>query len=414
MDARTCLLSMVFVVACSSSSTPGSGPQDAAARDSALAQDGASPQDSAAAPDGALAQDSGSDVGSADGAVSPPSDAGGDSSLPGGLRTKWYPGHYQTIKSKAYSGGVANWTKPKFQTAIAHRNMKGYLLYINWRELETAREVYDFSQIESILGALPAGKKFQIKIQDRSFHNEAGGNMPDYVTTEGCTFPMPNQKTPDPDDVKGLALKWWVPGCLDHFIRLYVKLGERYDSDARVAAITVGDGESCLEGSPLIAGFTDEGYNNQMIRAVREVKAAFPTTLVAPGFNCFAAGEAARVAAALEQIGGTAFMHPDTVPGVYFGKNGSATLTEIEYHGRVPTIPQFQQTQIDDGPGSEEQQIWDWAIGTIKVSMASWGDGASYTTDYIGERVLPFLDTNPTFPAGNVACPSSAGTCIAP
>jgi len=341
----------------------------------------------------------------------------------GGRQTKWFPGHYQTIKSKAYSSGVANWTKDKFKKAIAHRNMKGYLLYINWRELEPSRGSYDLSQIEDVLAALPAGKKLQIKIQDRSFHNQVGGNMPDYVGSAGCTFMMPARYDlgAPKGTFKGAALKWWVPACVDHFIRLYQELGKRYDSDSRWAAVTVGDGESALAGAGDQTGYSTTAHYDQLIRAAREVKAAFPTTLVATGYNWLPKADADRVAQALHDLGGSAFMHPDSPVGVYFGKDGCATKNEIAYHGKVPTIPQSQMG-VQTPPDMTEAEIFDWLTKTIGASMVSWGDGRYWSDpayaktylNYVEDYILTFLDTNPTFPASNLACPSTAGTCISP
>jgi hypothetical protein len=325
--------------------------------------------------------------------------------------TKWFPGHYQTIKSAAYAGPKA-WDREPFKSALAHPKMRGLLLYINWRELEPGRKVYDFAQIDQFLGAVGAqGKKLQIKIQDRSFANERGGNMPDYLSTEGCTFGMLQQKTPDPKDIKGLALKWYLPKCVDHFIDLYRALGKKYDSDARLWAVTVGDGESALEGAPKQPDYTNPTVHiDQLIRAAAETKKAFPSTLVATGLNMLPdASQFPRLGNAIAAIGGCAFTHPDTVPGKKFG----GTLEEIRQRGIVPTIPQAQQSQISPTMPQAEKTIFEWATQTIGVSSLSWGDGWRGQGNYVTTRVLPFLNSpGSNWPPENLKCPTSTQPCL--
>jgi hypothetical protein len=324
--------------------------------------------------------------------------------------TKWFPGHYQTIKSAAYSGPRA-WEREPFRSALAHPKMRGLLLYINWRELEPARGVFDFTQIDQALAGVGAiNKKLWIKVQDRSFHNEPGGNAPDYVSREGCMFGMADQNTPNPTDVKGLALKWYIPRCVDLFLPLYRTMGARYDSDPRFFAVTVGDGESALSGAPQQPDYTTPTIHiDQIIRATTETKKAWATTLVATGLNMLPdAKQFYRIGDALAAAGGCAFTHPDTIPGKKMG----GTLEEIRMRGVIPTLAQGQQTAIDPLMPNAEQKIFDWATQTIGVSAFAWGDGWRGKGNYVSVRVIPFLNSPASnWPAENLACPKSAQPC---
>ena len=311
--------------------------------------------------------------------------------------TKWHPGHYLRV--------VAREDNPEGARAfLAHPKSTGILVEFDWKNLEGAPGVYDFSKIDGYLAlAHEYGKVIQIKIQDRGFLGETDANAPAYLKEQGYVVPMYKDgrtKTV----VKGSALKWWDGAAMDHFIRLYRELGARYDTHPDFAGVTIGDGESALDvdKSPE-SGYSGKEHERQIIRSAREVKRVFPHTPVFTGFNWLGVDTLRAVALALFEIKGSGFIHPDTVPGKKF----PATDLEIEF-GRlgVPTLAGMQTPNLSEE--MTEIQMFGWAAKTIGASMVAWNHYRPKRGNYVQTTLLPFLESaDSDFPASNLLRPET-------
>lgn len=318
--------------------------------------------------------------------------------------TKWYPGHYQTVMSLASTGKPAAWERPEVKAFLESPRSAGLMLRIHWRELEPVRGQFDFSQVESVIKTLAIYNKHMIlNIVDRSFANERGGNAPDYVNRAGCMFPMPNQKTPAKNDVKGLALKSYRADCMALFIAFYQALGKRYDSDKRLWAVTIGAGESALDARAQKDFTSAETRQTLLLKAAREVKSAFPTTLALTGCNYLPVNAKGKeFAETLETIGGSGLTHPDTVPGHDF----PCTPIESDFHTRLAVVPQLQLSQVNPKDPNLAHQLFHWSTVRIGAHALIWPNGYA-------QKTIAFLKSpDSDWPAHQQDCPSSLKPCI--
>lgn len=295
--------------------------------------------------------------------------------------TKWFPGHYL----RTFAG--QDQSRPgDVEAFLGHSQTTGLLFQIDWKDLESKKDVYDFSRIDEVLALADRfGKVVHVKVQDRTFGGEIDGGVPAYMSEMGFVVPMFRGAS-----IKGGAIKWWSAPCVDRLIALYQQMGKRYDLDLRFAGVTIGDGESALavNKDPKTGDYSAEQHKDQLIRAARVIKQSFPHTPVFTGVNWMEKKHLNEIGKALWTIGGSGFIHPDTVPGTKF----PATDVEIEYGKKgVPTFAQFQVAIVKNS--ASEQEILDWAVRTIGASMVSWNHYHPNRPDYVSKYVLPFLSS---------------------
>jgi hypothetical protein len=312
--------------------------------------------------------------------------------------TKWFPGHYLRVHhDKPFTNA---------ESFLRLANTTGVKYEVNWDALEGNKGQYNFSEIDRILTlAQRYGKRVVLNVKDRDFGGNVTGNMPAYLQAT-CVYPMDARG--DAPGSKGGALRWWDPVCVDHIIDLYEAIGARYDCNTTLAGIVVGGGESALAGREDEPGYTHQRYVDQYIRALRETKQAFPNTLTLIGFNYMADDGLQQVARAVDALGGSGFVHPDTAPGIRFG---DATDIEISYRGRVPTFANFELAQTEESMSNLE--IVRWAGNTIGASFYGWNHYRPNYTTYIAD-VLAFMATTEarTLAQQNASCPSRIAPCV--
>ena len=90
---------------------------------------------------------------------------------------------------------------------------------------------------------------------------------------------------------------------------------------------------------------------------------------------------------------------------------GDATEIEISYHGRVPTLANFELASTQESDTNLE--IIRWAANSIGASFYGWNHYRPNYTSYMGD-VLAFMTTNEArdLAQKNAACPSRLAPCV--
>jgi len=162
----------------------------------------------------------------------------------------------------------------------------GAQLKYTWKELEPAKDRYEFGSLSVDLAFLESkGKKLFIQLQDVSFETNRV-LVPDYLRREPAfhggadlqyAFDNDEETHATPE---GWVARRWDPAVRAQFQRLLAALGRRFDG--RIEGINlpetaVGFGEKTNRHP---AGFTFALYRDAILANMQAAKAAFPKSVV--------------------------------------------------------------------------------------------------------------------------------------
>jgi hypothetical protein len=155
-------------------------------------------------------------------------------------------------------------------------DIEGVQLIYNWRMLESAEGVYDFSRIEADLAAVEAlGKKLVIQLQDR-FFSIGARNVPEYLLTEpkyaGGLAPQVDDTDPDLEQFGWVAVHW-NPFVRERFQALLEALAG--DFDGRIYAITLPETSMAIDQARDETGFNCDAYFAAELENLGAARAAF-------------------------------------------------------------------------------------------------------------------------------------------
>lgn len=142
---------------------------------------------------------------------------------------------------------------------LSRADIAGAQVVYNWRQLETSKGQYDFSQIEADLQlAEEAGKKLFIQLQDR-FFLPTSRNVPRYILEEpeyrGGLVRQADNPGEGMADMSGWVAMQWHPPVRSRWQALLTALAERFDG--RVFGVNLP--ESAIEVTKP-EGFTCDRY----------------------------------------------------------------------------------------------------------------------------------------------------------
>lgn len=167
------------------------------------------------------------------------------------------------------------------------KRLEGAQVAYTWRQLEPAKDAYDFRIIREDLALLKAkGKKLFIQLQDVTF-SEARTGVPDYLRQDpvyhGGADKQYDFKDGDENEenpvVAGWAARRWDPAVQDRFHKLLSALGKEFDGQIEginFAESSVGFGST---GRYFPEGFSFERYRDALIENMRALKLAFPKSV---------------------------------------------------------------------------------------------------------------------------------------
>ena len=161
---------------------------------------------------------------------------------------------------------------------------EGAQLKYTWRELEPAKDRYDFSAIRRDLDFLRAHrKKLFIQLQEVSF-DSARINVPEYLTREneyhGGIAPTYYTSASKETRIGGWVARRWDPAVQRRFAKLLNALGKEFDG--RIEGInlpeTAIDRDEHPDKTPL--GYSDAAYRDAVITNMKALRQAFPKSVV--------------------------------------------------------------------------------------------------------------------------------------
>ncbi|PYS69130.1 MAG: hypothetical protein DMF69_17945 [Acidobacteria bacterium] len=228
------------------------------------------------------------------------------------------------------------------------RAFEGAQVAYSWRQLEPARDEYDFRLIRQDLAFLARhGKKLWIQLQDVTF-SERWNPVPKYLVQDPQYHGGANHQYSYKNDdeqtatVDGWAARRWDPAVQERFHKLLFALAKEFDG--RIAGInfaesSVSFGES---GRLYPDGFTPQIYRDALVTNMKALKRAFPKSIALQYAN-FMPGEwrptddkgylrAVYYAARDLKVG---VGGPDLLPGKP-GQMGNSYSLIREMAGRVP------------------------------------------------------------------------------
>jgi hypothetical protein len=331
---------------------------------------------------------------------------------------KWHPGHYMSLRNRHRDP-----TKelPQIDAIKNESTLKGALITWKWRDLETAKGVYDFTSIDTYLQrikSLGTSKRLIIHVYDRAWSNPNSTTVPDYLKADpiynGGEIPMAN----------GVTALIWEQAVMDRYIELTRALGKRYDSDPNVEGIQFSETAMAFSAQyPAPQSFTNAAHLVQIKRLGAAARDAWPHTNVFISTNYL--GSDSQMEDLIKYclnnrliVGG-----PDTWTRAWVdsgkralqsdeivnGNRGSGT----DYRGQIGIKSEIQSTELGGYIATfTPQEVYDVAYNINKAQYILWDRNDYYGGDEQkwATGILPFIRS--VNGASHTACPGSFnGAC---
>lgn len=282
--------------------------------------------------------------------------------------------------------------------------LEGAQVTYSWRQLEPAKDEYDFSTIREDLAFLASkGKNLFIQLQDVTF-SESRINVPRYLLHDALyNGGADKQYQIEGDDeehatVEGWMARRWDPAVQERLHKLLFALGREFDGrieGINLAETAIGLGST---GRLFPKGFSFEIYRDAIITNMKALKRAFPKS-VAMQYANFMPGEwlpgddkgylrAVYSAAKELQVG---VGSPDLLPYRPGQLNHAYPLIR-NAAGIVPTGIAVQEGNYSDvnpktGKCATISDLLEFATGYLKVDYIFW----CTQEPFYSKEVIPFL-----------------------
>lgn len=286
----------------------------------------------------------------------------------------------------------------KTKSFLETRAFEGAQIAYSWRQLEPAKDEYDFSLIREDLEFLKAhGKKLWIQFQDVSFTPNRI-HMPKYLLNDPEYNGGADKqwRIPDDDESRAVHEGWMArrfdPAVQERMRKLFVALGQEFDG--RVAGINLSETSAVFgsTGKLFPKGYTTEIYREGIIANMKALKRAFPKSVVMVYANFMPGGRRDLVLvyqAARESkiaVGG-----PDVLPFRPFQRASSYPLIR-ESAGIVPTGLAVQDGNYADvnpetGKRATISDLLRFAQDELKLDYIFW----CTEEPYYSSELVPML-----------------------
>jgi len=290
-------------------------------------------------------------------------------------------------------------TEPWFLDAA---NVDGAQLKYTWRELEPAKDRYDFGAIRHDLAFLQSrGKRLFVQLQDVSFYASII-NAPNYLLTDTAYHGgIAGQYARDEDSTakpRGYVARRWDPAVRARFQKLLAALGHEFDGEIEGINLPETSVEFGTSGALHPSGFSPSTYRDGVVDNLRALRRSFPRS-VAMQYANFMPGEwlpdddkgyLRSVYAAARRLklsmGG-----PDLRPLRRAQLNHTYAMLRA-YRGVAPTGIAVQEGNLEDidprtGARITVAQLVDFATNILGVHYIFWEPQEPFFT----RDVLPFI-----------------------
>jgi hypothetical protein len=298
------------------------------------------------------------------------------------VRKKINPGHYML----PYAGESHAMVLKRADEVCKEPALKGMELGARWAALESSRGQFTFDKVEELYQRLATCKKrLVLEVWAVSFDGRSAGIVPSDLTDRLARTD------------NGYIARLWEPAVMDRFIALYKALGERFDAEPYFEAIIFTE----TAVGNVKDGYTASAFIAQVTRAVKAIRAAWPTSTVIV-YNNFLRGATTQQAVDFVKmlhansvgVGG-----PDVLPPPYGGTVGEkiyrGEIGGMDYRGKM--LAAFAELGGPKGTYTP-RQLFDHCAFKNKCRYMFWmrntatgGPEQQWSTG-----ILPFIRANPS------------------
>jgi hypothetical protein len=300
----------------------------------------------------------------------------------------FHPGHYIFVGE--------NDGKYQFDLIKNNPDFVGVKKNYPWIKLETAEDVYDFSQIEADLKYLQSiGKRLWLQVNDTQF-GPWNPLTPSYMWKDskyGCDPAFYGNYKRSVQDGGWLPCIW-NDNVMSRITALYNALGARFNGEAYIEAITIGETST---------GSTGWGYNPSVEQAAFKVRAlagkrAFPNKTVSHSVN-FASFDLNPFVQWLA-ANGIGINHPDAIFAPWKGLVTDVFPFSIQHHADVPNsmdVSGFSYTEYNSniGRANTSAELLSGVVQYTNPHYILW----DITNPYFTNDVVPAIRNYGPLPA---------------
>jgi hypothetical protein len=282
---------------------------------------------------------------------------------------KWNPGHYILPTSEK------DLNKIGLILANPENHIIGIQGYLLWRDLETEKDVYNFSKIEELLKFVKKyDKQLIMQISDSTFKPEEKA-VPDYLYEDSIYNGGVELKIPKP---RGEISRIWDPVVNERFNKLLQELGKRFDSEDNFEGVVFEESAPGIDIRNTL-GFSWETYADGLISRNKAATDAFPNSVVIQYMNWGPDEFLDYVIKNLYQVG-AGMGGPDLVPdeGRYSTKERIPTYDYYPlYAGKMPLgaavqTPNLMRDDVNKKGHFTLDGFWDMGLNTLKLNYIFW------------------------------------------
>lgn len=281
---------------------------------------------------------------------------------------------------------------------LNHPAIAGAQVRYTWRELEPARDQYDFRPVVDDIATLAAhGKRLFIQVQDVTFSENLP--VPDYLMSDAFGGGAERKWESGASGVQfdGWMARRWDAQVRGRFTRLLDTLGNVVA--ARIAGINLPETATAFDnGKAPPRGYSPDAYAEGIKLLMSAARRAFPHAVVIqyanfmpgddPPSTPFLRAIYAHAAAIGVGIGG-----PDILPFRRFQRLNSLPLIGGRPAHVVAGMAVQDGNLMDVNPATGQRvtvaELYRYAVHELRLDYIFWGTEEPFYTD----AVLPFLRT---------------------
>lgn len=326
----------------------------------------------------------------------------------GQLERKFHAGHYVALT-------LSDDDEVAMRRAL-RPGVAGVQKRYSWRELEPAKDVYDFSAIAADLVVMDeAGAQLVAFVNDKSFRDERF--TPEYLWAD-YTLPI---RSPEPGS--GYVSKRWDPFVVARMNKLLIELGKAFDGNPRFEGVALQESALGIDAAVLAReGYSALVYRDALIDTLANARRAMPQSQIFWYMNFLAEGQPLLQAVSLAATGyGIALGGPDVLPDSASLQKHVYPLLESQRDSAVlftsAQNDSFRHEHVGSTGASKywtPLEIFEFARDRLGVQYLFWNDvqNPRPTDSYGIADAYPVIAANPNF--NNAQKPATRPGAVSP
>jgi hypothetical protein len=309
----------------------------------------------------------------------------------------WYTARAKPVHHYVFFGQDRE-KLPRSNLFLESKAFDGAQVTYSWRQLEPARDEYDFSMIREDLKLLKANrKKLWIQFQDVTFSPNRI-NVPKYLQNDpkfnGGADKQYRIKGEDEAEAvhEGWMARRWDPAVQERLHKIFFALGKEFDGQIEGINLDETSGGFGWTGRLWPKGYTHEIYRDALITNMKALRRAFPKSIAMQYANFMPGGKRnldAIYKAARENkvaVGG-----PDLMPFRPFQLSNSYPLIResagIVTSGIAVQDGNYSDVNPETGKRADIAELIKFATDYLKVDYIFW----CTEEPYYSNELIPFM-----------------------